>query len=110
MDDIFKCDEQYIVKLKAYAADIKNVLRDTCNAGQIFINEIKGSTEWMGAQKDAFVSFMDLIQQYHGRLNGGYDIDNNPAEEAENILTEFLNEFVNFYSNSAAYRELEGIE
>jgi len=108
MDDKFLCNEQDIADLKAYTTDIKNTLRTTYTAGKRFFSEL-ALDEWTGEQKKAFVDFMDLILQYHGRLNGEHGIGNSPAEEAEQTLTDFLDEFSTFYQNSPAYKELEGI-
>jgi len=110
MNDMFMCSEQDIAELRTYTIDIKNVLRDTYIAGNRFFNTVKISEDWKGEQKNAFVGFMDLVMQYHGRLNGEHGVGNNPTEQAEQTLTEFLNEFNTFYLNSSAYKELEGIE
>jgi len=110
MDGVFKCDSEFTANMETYTKEINKILQESYSKSQSIFSEIFYSSDWQGEQKAAFCSWMALILQYHGRLNGNYGIEGPPAQEAENTVSQFRNDFDNFMSSSQLWNKLNEIE
>ena len=74
----------------------------------LYDNRLMGTTEWTGSGKEAVVSFMDLVLQYHKDLLDNKD--GKPLQSAIDILLETQTNVGDITTNIPSYAELEAIE
>ncbi len=67
---------------------------------QTQINEGK----WTGKSKDTMQAYLNLLLQYHGAFIGK---PSNPLQEAVDTLNQLMKSLEGFYSECAAFQELE---
>lgn len=71
------------------------------------LQEIQGSNDWTGLQKEEFESFLTLVVAVHGDLIGYGDYD--PYPRLVNGLKDLTKSLDTYTSHSPSYRELNNL-
>lgn len=107
MED-FRISGEAMNQLDENFKQVKEKIQSSADKVSQLLSQIESEKEWTGESADAFLAYMDLMNQYHHAL---MDVDGfQPLEDAEAALKELGDNIDSFYADFAEYKEMEKIE
>ncbi|MBC1742040.1 WXG100 family type VII secretion target [Listeria welshimeri] len=85
-----KIDAEKVAEAKKSAAIVEESLKTTYDKCKSVISYVEGAS-WSGKSRDAFLTFMELIEQYHADVKKNYK----KQKKALKALEEYVEEFEN---------------
>jgi len=79
-------------------------IQDALTAMGALYSDMEADSTWEGGHKVAFMAWLDLLRQYHGKL-----ADAKIGGDAVVLLNKFVQDASAFYTDSAAMKALENI-
>ena len=103
----FRCVTSTISTIKDTLEEVQNILTDTLTQVRNVQGILQAPENWQGEAQLVGAAFMDLVMQYHEKLESGEG--GGPVSEAIDSLQEYLDNDSVFYDEWEDYRELSNI-
>lgn len=73
---------------KQLAMNLENAVRRTHRNCQTLISTVAAAS-WEGKTKDAFLSYLEIIEQYHAELNEAVKLQTTALQNLESYISQF---------------------
>lgn len=87
MDDVV-IDQSKLEEAKQLASKVENSVKRTHMYCETLVSTVASST-WKGESKDAFLSYIEIIEQYHAELSEAVKLQTTAMNNLESYIAEF---------------------